>query len=90
LGPRIPLDRITDSAFFEPMDDNKYFDEDADDEHGKIGKTSKRYGYADGRLPVVLAHNTPNNSVYILWAEDVHRVRGLFPRVSRHRKFQQP
>ncbi|SFD51250.1 hypothetical protein SAMN05428997_1316 [Bosea sp. CRIB-10] len=89
LGPRVPLDEETDAAFFALMNDDQYFDVSADDKHGEVGKTSKRYGYANGRLPVVLAHNTPNNSVYILWAEDVHRVRGLFPRVSRHRKLQQ-
>jgi hypothetical protein len=72
------------------MAEERYFDQEADDEHGAVGGTTKRYGYANGRLPVVLAHNTPNNSVYLLWAEDVHAVRGLFPRVSRHRKLQQP
>jgi len=91
LGPDAPLDRSKDAAFFSLMDDNRYFDGNADDEHDLAGGgKTKRYGYADGRLPVVLNHNTPNNSVYVLWAEDVHTVRGLFPRVSRHRKLQQP
>ena len=90
LGPELPLDRTRDDAFFALMDKPRYFDEEADDEHGKVGGTTKRYGYAEGRLPVVLSHNTPNNSVYLIWAEDVHKVRGLFPRVSRHRKLQQP
>lgn len=88
LGPNVPLDETYDEPFFKLMADERYFDEGADDEHGAVGGTTKRYGYANGRLPVVLAHNTPNNSVYILWAEDVHAVRGLFPRVSRHRKLQ--
>lgn len=90
LGPTVPLDETRDAAFFSLMADDRYFDAEADDEHGAVGGTTKRYGYANGRLPVVLAHNTPNNSVYVLWAEDVHTVRGLFPRVSRHRKLQQP
>lgn len=90
LGPRVPLEKARDAAFFALMADDRYFDNEADDKHGAVGGTTKRYGYADGRLPVVLNHNTPNNSVYVLWAEDVHRVRGLFPRVSRHRKLQQP
>ncbi len=90
LGPAVPMDRTRDAAFFTLMDQDRYFDPNADDEHGKVGGTTKRYGYADGRLPVVLSHNTPNNSVYLLWAEDVHNVGGLFPRVSRHRKLQQP
>lgn len=90
LGPDVPLDNKRDAAFYALMADDRFFDPEADDEHGKVGGTTKRYGYANGRLPVVLNHNTPNNSVYILWAEDVHTVRGLFPRVSRHRKLQQP
>jgi hypothetical protein len=90
LGPTVPLDPVRDAPFFALMADDRYFDEDADDEHAKVGGTTKRYGYAGGRLPVVLNHNTPNNSVYLLWAENEHRVRGLFPRVSRHRKLQQP
>ncbi len=90
LGAAVPLNRTRDAAFFALMADDRYFDSEADDEHGKVGGTTKRYGYANGRLPVVLNHNTPNNSVYVLWAEDVHTVRGLFPRVSRHRKLQQP
>lgn len=90
LGPRVPLDEKRDAEFFALMADDRYFDGEADDEHGAVGGKSMRYGYANGRLPVVLNHNTPNNSVYVLWAEDVHAVRGLFPRVSRHRKLQQP
>lgn len=91
LGPNVPLDATRDAAFFALMAKDCYFDKNADDEHDLAGGgKTKRYGYADGRLPVVLAHNTPNNSVYVLWAEDVHTVRGLFPRVSRHRKLQQP
>ena len=46
-----------------------------------------RLGFADGRLPLVLSHNTPNNSIYLIWAEDGHKVLGLFPRVSRHKRF---
>ncbi len=67
---------------------DRYFDPEADDEHSKVGGTSKRFGYAECRLPVVLSHNTPNNSIFLLWAEDIHNIRGLFPRVSRHRKFE--
>jgi hypothetical protein len=64
--------------------EDRYFDPAADDEHGEVGGVSKRYGFADCRLPVVLSHNTPNNSLFLLWAEAEHSVRGLFPRVSRH------
>lgn len=90
LGSLVPLDKSRDAAFFSLMADDRYFDPEADDKHGAVGGSTKRYGYANGRLPIVLNHNTPNNSVYVLWAEDVQTVRGLFPRVSRHRKLQQP
>lgn len=90
LGANAPLGTTRDADFLALLADDRYFDKEADDKHGAVGGGTKRYGYAGGRLPVVLNHNTPNNSVYILWAEDVHAVRGLFPRVSRHRKLQQP
>ena len=81
------LERQDESELFEMLDRERLFDERADDEHAEVGGTSMRFGFADGRLPVVLSHNTPNNSIYALWAEDGHRVLGLFPRVSRHRQF---
>src|SRR5947199_10188160 len=28
-----------------------------------------RYGFAGGGLPLVLSHNTPNNSIGLLWAD---------------------
>ncbi|MBZ9696480.1 MULTISPECIES: hypothetical protein [unclassified Mesorhizobium] len=88
LGETTPLDDASDSPILGLVADDRYFDDDADDEHSKVGGTSKRYGFANCRLPLVLAHNTPNNSIYLLWAEDDQSVRGLFPRVSRHRKLQ--
>lgn len=45
-----------------------------------------KYGYADCGLPVVLHHNTPNNSLAILWYYEDCPLRGLFPRVRRHRE----
>ena len=81
------LDPRQDVALFQLLEKQKYFDGRADDEHAQVGGTSMRFGFADGRLPLVLSHNTPNNSIYVLWAEDRHEVLGLFPRVSRHRRF---
>lgn len=88
LGPSLRLDDERDAGILALANQDRYFDKDVDDEHGAVGGTSKRLGYADGRLPVILSHNTPNNSIFLLWAEDIQRVRGLFPRVSRHRKRQ--
>lgn len=88
LSQAARLDQKTDADLLDLLGNPTYFDSKADDEHGEVGGTTMQLGYADGRLPLVLNHNTPNNSVYLLWAEDVHDVLGLFPRVSRHRRFQ--
>ena len=65
----------------------KYYDDAVFDIHLQKGKTvDARYGYADCGLPVILHHNTPNNSVALLWSYEDRYVRGLFPRVQRHRE----
>lgn len=67
----------------------RYSDKSVVDKHFLIGGTDDpRLGFARCALPVVLAHNSPNNSVYILWGpESSDLFKGLFPRVSRHREF---
>lgn len=54
----------------------------------EAGQTSMKRGYADCALPVILEHNTPNNSVSILWAETSgklgHKMTPLFRRRDRH------
>ena len=48
------------------------------------GKCDQPYwGYNEGALPIVLSHNTPNNSLPILWQNTTY-FKGLFPRVNRH------
>lgn len=65
----------------------KYYDDSVFDVHMKKGKTKDaKYGYADCGLPIVLHHNTPNNSVAILWFYEHCTPRGLFPRIQRHRE----
>lgn len=56
-----------------------------------IDKHKKRrvpLGYQDVALPLVLHHNTPNNSICPLWADSVGRGgedrHALFPRYERH------
>lgn len=88
LCPDTRLDDAGDAGVLSLANQDRYFDASVDDEHAAVGGTSKRLGYAGGRLPVVLGHNTPNNSIFLLWAEDIQSVLGLFPRVSRHRKRQ--
>ena len=54
----------------------------------EAGQTNMKRGYADCALPVILEHNTPNNSVSILWAETAgksgHKMTPLFRRRDRH------
>jgi len=63
-----------------------YYDPTTADEH----KGDTPLGYEDCALPLVLAHNTPNNSVCLLWAEssgdDGLDRHALFPRYERHHK----
>lgn len=50
----------------------------------KVGKHDNPHlGFDECALPVVLSHNTPNNSLPVLW-QDAEEFRGLFPRISRH------
>ena len=47
-------------------------------------------GYKQCGLPLILEHNTPNNSIALLWAisrrpkDDQHVMKPLFPRKQRH------
>ena len=69
------IDQLIDMTYCERIND----------EHMQKGGADGRYGFADCGLPVVLAHNTPNNSLAMLWAEVGH-AKALFPRVTRHRE----
>lgn len=65
----------------------RYYDEVVTDEH----KGRAPLGYAGCALPVVLSHNTPNNSVSLLWADTTEEPgglgrRALFPRYERHHR----
>lgn len=70
------------------LENDRYRDQSVVDKHFLVGGTTDaRLGFAGCALPVVLSHNTPNNSVYILWGPESLSFFGLFPRVSRHREF---
>ena len=62
-----------------------YYDNSIEDEHTEKGGSGLKYGFANCGLPLILSHNTPNNSLALLWAE-TDQVRALFPRVTRHKK----
>jgi hypothetical protein len=66
---------------------NDYYDPNIFDPHMQKGNTiDGKFGYADCGLPVVIHHNTPNNSLPILWFYERCSKRGLFPRVQRHKE----
>jgi hypothetical protein len=55
----------------------------------EAGMSTMKLGYAECALPVVLEHNTPNNSIPLLWAETAgengaHSMEPLFFRRDRH------
>jgi len=65
----------------------KYFNNDIIDKHYRKGNCERPYlGFNQCALPLVLYHNTPNNSIPLLWFGDQNIYKGLFPRVSRHRE----
>jgi len=66
----------------------KYYQDRMGDEHTK----DVTFGYSNCGLPVVLHHNTPNNSLYILWNRRAKKPFGdeaafepLFKRIERHK-----
>jgi len=63
-----------------------YYDPSTEDAH----KKETPIGYDDCALPLVLSHNTPNNSICLLWAETSEETglgrRALFQRYERHHK----
>jgi hypothetical protein len=88
IEPEVAINWRLDPALVKILENDRYCDQKAADKHFLVGGTNDpRWGFGDCRLPVVLAHNTPNNSIYILWGPELFRFFGLFPRVSRHREF---
>ncbi|WP_017996757.1 phosphoribosyltransferase-like protein [Rhizobium leguminosarum] len=82
----VEADQEFDQAFMNLVLGDKYYRERPMDSHELKGKTTDmKLGYAGCSLPVVLVHNTPNNSLYLLWANEPKSVRGLFPRITRHK-----
>lgn len=73
----------------------KYYDDSIEDKHYKKGfengvskgPNDKPFlGFNECSLPLILNHNTPNNSLPILWFPEDKKYVGLFPRVTRHKE----
>ena len=80
-------DNNNDQAFNQLLDD--YYDDRLEDESTRTGGKDVKHGYAGCALPLVLYHNCPNNSVYLLWGEtdkteENFGLKALFPRIARH------
>ena len=57
------------------------------DSHFRKGKTQKPYlGFNECSLPLIIYHNTPNNSFPILWYAWNGKDHALFPRTTRHKE----
>ncbi len=58
----------------------KYYTDDFGDHHTGCVK----FGFDNCGMPLVLHHNTPNNSIYLLWARKRENFNPLFVRHERH------
>jgi hypothetical protein len=90
LPDSLPLARPSDGAMLDLGD--KYYDHEiftrAEKHCREAGQSDMKLGYANCALPIVLEHNTPNNSVPLLWAETTGKMRSLFYRRDRHGSLQ--
>jgi hypothetical protein len=85
---KVPQQNNNNDELFDRILHN-YYDPRIHDEYTGTGGKDVIHGYAGCALPLVLNHNCPNNSIYLLWAqtervEDLPGLKALFPRVSRH------
>jgi hypothetical protein len=88
IEPQLSLKNDIDPELLSLIDHPDYYDHKSFDKHFEVGGTTDaRWGFAGCALPVILSHNTPNNSIYILWGPENLNFHGLFPRISRHREF---
>jgi hypothetical protein len=86
LPASLKLDAVRDAGFLDLID--RHYDPSIQTKHTDVGGDSVAHGFGHCALPLVLDHNTPNNSVALLWAEsagiDCHAMRPLFRRRQRH------
>jgi hypothetical protein len=87
LPPDFPLNAESNAAFLALAD--KYYDPSIENEHTRVAGTDAKLGFGQCALPLVLEHNTPNNSIALVWSDTVgkdghHAMRPLFRRRQRH------
>jgi hypothetical protein len=87
LGPESRVTAESHPEFARLIED--YYDRDIENNHIRKGGDTARFGFGHCGLPLILDHNTPNNSIALLWAEtegkdEKHAMRPLFRRRQRH------
>ena len=83
LGDRVSLRcRSEDDPFDALLHD--HYHNSLMNKHRAVGGSDIIHGFSNGGLPLVFAHNTPNNTVYLIW-ETRDPYTALFPRVDRHK-----
>lgn len=92
LGEQVRLRKNSGNAFNRIVE--KYYDKKVEQPRKKhldvSGINSLKYGYAECGLSLILEHNTPNNTLALLWIEspetdsEGHSMRPLFRRRDRH------
>jgi hypothetical protein len=87
LPTDLPLSLDSHSGLLHLAD--RYYDSSLETRHTKVAGEDVRLGFGQCALPLVLEHNTPNNSIALLWADtsgdnNQHAMRPLFRRRQRH------
>lgn len=92
FGNDLPLREDHDAAFVDLC--RRHYREQWSNEHTRVGTGDFALGFDESALPVVLHHNTPNNSPPILWRDEIVDPPpagaalapwvGAFPRHERH------
>ena len=87
LPKEFPIDKSRHAGFLQLVE--KYYDPSIQTKHTDLGGTDVRRGFGSCGLPLILEHNTPNNSIALLWAETIGgngipAMRPLFRRRQRH------
>lgn len=87
LPKTLPVNDASQEPFLKLV--NTYYDDSIETKHMKLGGEDARLGFGRCALPLVLEHNTPNNSLALLWADTAgekgkHSMRPLFRRRQRH------
>lgn len=88
LPADVALDKESGHPFVEIC--KKYYNNSIESKHSEeCGDKDMTFGYCQCALPLILEHNTPNNSLPLFWAETTgqngqHAMRPLFRRRQRH------